>query len=95
MAFIDIEHGFAFRRLIYQKAFFFFFVKSRGDQFDDKFFEKWTVVVKSDYSKVKLIEATFFVKKNFKLKFRISVSFIQKLIGFYMAKYFIMIVFEI
>lgn len=51
-------------------------VKSRGDQFDDKFLRNETMVVKSDYSKVKLIEATFFVKKNFKLKFRISVSFI-------------------
>lgn len=56
------------------EKFFFFLrgdVKSRGDQFDDKFLRNGLVAVKLGYSEVKLIEATSFIKKNFKLKFRI------------------------
>lgn len=41
MAFIDIEHGSAFRCYDILEKFFFFFlrgdIKSHGDQFDDKF----------------------------------------------------------
>lgn len=40
MAFIDIEHGSAFRCYDILEKFFFFLrgdIKSHGDQFDDKF----------------------------------------------------------